>query len=96
MMDDKKANGVNLDQTGKPQETIAYQQYRSYYDRFVTPGGIIEALNERRRFFRGDQYAKNYAKTAPKPTLNLVQEGVTKIAAKITGTKRHISIIADK
>lgn len=96
MMDDKKANGVNLDQTGKPQETIAYQQYRSYYDRFVTPGGIIEALNERRRFFRGDQYAKNYAKNAPKPTLNLVQEGVTKIAAKITGTKRHISIIADK
>lgn len=91
-----KDRGIVLSDTGKPSETIAYQQYRSYYEHFLLPGGIIEALNERRRFFRGDQYAKNYANNAPKPTLNLVQEGVTKIAGKITGTKRHANFIADK
>ena len=92
----EKVQGVVLSDKGKPSETIAYQQYRQYYQNFIIPGGIIEALRERRRFFRGDQYAETYAKTAPKPTLNLVHEGVTKIAAKITGTKRHISFIADK
>lgn len=92
----EKVQGVVLSDKGKPSETIAYQQYRQYYQNFIMPGGIIEALRERRRFFRGDQYAETYAKTAPKPTLNLVHEGVTKIAAKITGTKRHISFIADK
>lgn len=91
-----KDRGIVLSDTGKPSETIAYQQYRSYYEHFLLPGGIIEALNERRRFFRGDQYAKNYAKNAPKPTLNLVQEGVIKIAGKMVGTKRHPTFIADK
>lgn len=92
----KKKPMVILDEKGKPSETIAYEQFRQYYEHFLLPGGIIEALRERRRFFRGDQYAKGYAPNAPKPTLNLVQEGVTKIAAKITGTKRHITFIADK
>lgn len=88
--------GYTLDNTGRPIETVAYRQFRSYNDNFLLPGGIVEALRERRRFFRGDQYAEGYAKNAPKPTLNLCQEGVTKIAAKITGTKRHVSFIADK
>ena len=96
MTQEKKALGIQLDDTGKPMETVAYKQYRQYYEQFLTPSGILGALEERRRFFRGDQYSENYSKNAPKPTLNLVQEGVTKIAAKITGTKRHISTIADK
>lgn len=93
-----KSNGKGLiiDDKGKPSNTIAYEQCRAYINGFVVPGGIIDALTERRRFFRGDQYARGYAKNAPKPTLNLVQEGVTKIAAKITGTKRHVSFVADK
>ena len=96
MTQEKKDLGIQLDDTGKPMETVAYKQYRQYYEQFLTPSGILGALEERRRFFRGDQYSENYSKNAPKPTLNLVQEGVTKIAAKITGTKRHISTIADK
>ena len=92
----KQDVGIEFDESGKPMETVAYRQYRQYYDNFLTPSGILDALNERRRFFRGDQYSDSYSKNAPKPTLNLVQEGVTKIAAKITGTKRHISVIADK
>ena len=96
MTQEKKDLGIQLDETGKPMETVAYKQYRQYYEQFLTPSGILGALEERRRFFRGDQYSENYSKNAPKPTLNLVQEGVTKIAAKITGTKRHISTIADK
>lgn len=88
--------GVVISEQGKPQETIAYKQCEKYRQNFLIPGGIVEALRERRRFFEGDQYAKNYAKNAPKPTLNLVQEGITKIAAKITGTKRHVSFVADK
>lgn len=95
-MSDEKMRGISLDEKGKPSETIAYGQWRNYVDHFLTPAKIVEALRERRRFFRGDQYAKGYASNAPKPTLNLVQEGVTKIAAKITSTKRHISFIADK
>lgn len=78
------------------EETIAYKQYRKYYDSFLVKHRVLEALRERRRFFKGDHYSEGYSENAPKPTLNLCQEGVTKIAAKITGTKRHISFIADK
>lgn len=95
-MSDKKDIGIILDDKGKPSETTAYEQWRAYRDHFLIPGGIIEALRERRRFFRGDHYTKGYANNAPKPTLNLVQEGVVKIAAKITSTKRHVTFIADK
>ncbi len=95
-MSEKRERGVVLDLQGKPQETIAYKQFQQYKSTFLLAGGIYEALEERRRFFRGDQYQKGYATNSPKPTLNLVQEGVTKIAAKITGTKRHISFVADK
>lgn len=95
-MNDKKDRGIILDTNGKPNETIAYQQFRSYRDHFLIPGGVLEALKERRKFFRGDQYAKGYANNAPKPTLNLVQEGVIKIAGKMVGTKRHPTFIADK
>ena len=92
----ERSRGVVLDVKGRPQDTVAYNQYRSYYERFIIPGKIIEALKERRRFFRGDQYAEGYAKNSPKPTLNLCQEGVVKIAAKITSTKRHVNFIGDK
>lgn len=92
----ERNKGVTLNEKGRPMETIAYQQYKSYYNRFILPGGVLEALKERRRFFRGDHYAEGYAKNSPRPTLNLCQEGVVKIAAKITGTKRHVSFIADK
>ncbi len=95
-MNDKKDRGILLDTNGKPNDTIAYQQFRSYRDHFLIPGGVLEALKERRKFFRGDQYAKGYANNAPKPTLNLVQEGVIKIAGKMVGTKRHPTFIADK
>ena len=87
---------IELDEVGKPSETTAYLQFKEYKENFLLPGKIIEALQERRRFFRGDHYAKGYAPNGPKPTLNLCQEGVTKIAAKITGTKRHVTFIADK
>ena len=95
-MSDKKELGIILDEKGKPSETTAYKQWMTYRDHFLIPGGVIEALKERRRFFRGDHYTKGYANNAPKPTLNLVQEGVVKIAAKITSTKRHVTFIADK
>ena len=87
---------IELNEVGKPSETTAYLQFKAYKENFLLPGRIIEALQERRRFFRGDHYSKGYAPNGPKPTLNLCQEGVTKIAAKITGTKRHVSFIADK
>ena len=96
MSDKNRSKGVAFDKDGKPTTTIAYEQYRHYVDGFITPGGILQALEERRRFYRGDQYAKGYASNSPKPTLNLVHEGVTKIGAKITGTKRYIEFIADK
>ena len=95
-MSEKRKNGLLLTDQGQPMETITYQQYKKYVEGFLIPGGITAALKERRRFFRGDQYAENYAKNAPKPTLNLVQEGVVKISAKMVGTKRHVSFIADK
>ena len=95
-MSEKRKNGLLLTDQGQPMETITYQQYKKYVEGFLIPGGIAAALKERRRFFRGDQYAENYAKNAPKPTLNLVQEGVVKISAKMVGTKRHVSFIADK
>lgn len=95
-MSEKKNQGVVLDESGKPSETIAYSQWKSYWERFIIPAGVIEALNERRRFFRGDQYARQYAKNAPKPTLNLCQEAVYKIAGKLCGTERHFSFVADK
>lgn len=92
----ERNRGVALSDQGQPLETIAYQQYKSYYNRFIIPGNVLEALKERRRFFRGDHYAEGYAKNSPRPTLNLCQEGVVKIGAKITSTKRHVSFIADK
>ena len=92
----KRNKGVVLNESGRPKDTIAYEQFRSYNTRFIMPGKILEALKERRRFFRGDQYAEGYGQNSPKPTLNLCQEGVVKIAAKITSTKRHVSFIGDK
>lgn len=95
-MSERKNPGVVLMEDGRPRNTIAYEQFKRYNERFVIPSGVLEALRERRRFFRGDHYADGYAKNAPKPTLNLCQEGPIKVAAKITGTKRHVSFIADK
>ena len=95
-MSEKKKSAVVLDDTGKPGETTAYLQAKRYREQFLIPGGILDALRERRRFFRGNQYVEGYSPNSPKPTLNLVQEGVTKIAAKIVGTKRHCSFISDK
>ncbi len=94
MSDTKKK--MALDESGKPVETTAFLQWKSYRERFLIPCQVIEALHERRRFFRGDHYAQGYAKNAPKPTLNLCQEAVIKIAGKMCGTKRHVSFIADK
>ena len=87
---------IELNEVGKPSETTAYLQCKAYKENFLLPGKIIEALQERRRFFRGDHYSKGYAPNGPKPTLNLCQEGPVKIAAKITSTKRHVSFIGDK
>lgn len=88
---------INTPESGKAlPTTIAYRQFKNYYDNFLVRNGILQALEERRRFFRGDQYAPGTSVKAPRPIMNLVQEGVVKVTNKCAGTKRHISFIADK
>lgn len=81
---------------GDPQPSIAYLQWRNYFNNFIIPGNVIATLKQNRDFFYGIQYDFRYATNTPKPCLNLCKEGAERIAAKITGTKRHISFVADK
>jgi hypothetical protein len=80
----------------KPQQTIAYKQWLSYQTNFLIPCNVINVLKQCRNFYYGIQYDFNYASNTPKPVFNLCKEGVERIGAKITGTKRHISFVADK
>lgn len=80
----------------KPQQTIAYKQWQAYNDNFLVPGNVIASLKQYREFFYGIQYDFSYASNTPKPCFNLCKEGAERITAKMTGTKRHVSFVADK
>lgn len=81
---------------GKPQLSIAYQQWRNYFNNFIIPGNVLAVLKQNRDFYYGIHYDFRYAANTPKPVLNLCKEGAERISAKITGTKRHVSFVADK
>ena len=71
---------------GDPQPSIAYLQWRNYFNNFIIPGNVIATLKQNRDFFYGIQYDFRYATNTPKPCLNPCKEGAERIAAKITGT----------
>lgn len=77
-------------------ETIPYLQCQRYQGDFLYAANVINTLKECREFYYGKQYVDGYASDTPKPVMNICKEGVEKIAAKLTGTKRHVSFLADK
>ena len=77
-------------------ETIPYKQFCEYQESFLFAANVCKTVNEARSFYYGKQYVDGYASDTPKPVMNLCKEGVDKIAAKLTGTKRHISFVCDK
>lgn len=93
-MAEKKFSLIDYDE--RPRETIAYAQWREYESKFLIPSNVDASLNQYRDFFYGKQYDFTYASSTPKPVFNLCKEGAERITAKITGTKRHISFVADK
>ena len=77
-------------------ETIPYAQFIEYQQGFLFPANVYATLREARNFYYGKQYVEGYASDTPKPVMNLCKEGVDKIAAKLTGTKRHVSFVSDR
>lgn len=83
-------------------ETVGWQSMRHYQNRFlnVFSGGwlcgkrYLDVLRECRKFYFGDQYAKNIP-NIPRPMLNLCREKVSKIAAKIVGTPFSVMFYSD-
>ena len=78
----------------KPQTTIAYEQFRQYEREFLIPNRVYQALKQNRDFFEGRHYAGMDNMPTPKPVMNLCHEGVTKITAKLTGTKRYVNFLS--
>lgn len=79
----------------KPAETIAYQQWRKYHDGFYMAHNVQNTIDTCRRYYEGRQYADDAPADMPKPVMNICRDYVTRVAAKIVGTKRHVSFVAD-
>ncbi len=76
-------------------ETKAWKAYKKYHDGFLVSSRMVEAIEERRAFYRGEQYDKSLADDVPKPVLNICWEYVEKVCAKLTDTPYAVQFNAD-
>lgn len=79
----------------KPKETTAYLQWKKYHEGFYARHKVGEVLNKCRKYYEGKQYADYADPDIPKPVMNICRDYVERVSAKITGTKRHVSFVAD-
>lgn len=77
-------------------ETPAYQCYRRYMESFFKPEGLKEAIEECRNFYEGRQYRFDADPDMPKPVINICEEGVDKITAKLHEMPIAVEFVADR
>lgn len=79
----------------EPKETKAWRAYRKYRDGFLSTSNCIATMNECRRFYSGDQYDDNIDPSLPKPVMNICNEYVEKVKAKLTDTPYAVEFTTD-
>ncbi len=67
-------------------ETRAWRAWKKYSDGFLLKNNVKPVLEERRNFYKGEQYEKGMDESIPKPVMNICFEYVEKVRAKLNET----------
>lgn len=72
-----------------------YKKYRHYKDGFLTNANVINAIKQRRNFYKGEQYDKDLSDDIPQPVTNIIWKYVENVSAKLAETDYSVEFISD-
>lgn len=78
----------------KEKKTLSAKKHDDFWVPFQRRTDLVETIKEDERFYNGEQWPDNNVNNEARVTLNFVQDGIRKKAAKINGTPIHFSYVA--